>query len=210
MQVTKEWMQRWFRTFNHDYFDGRLPEPGLKTGKSRTRLGTMSCKRATRLGRTHAYGFTITLSNYYDQPERGFQNVLLHEMIHYAIAYTGLKDTSTHGVVFRGMMDALNRRYGWNIAVRTSVSGLRSNFPSTPKTFLVLAIVLRDGRHMLSVVNPHFAGRLELQLRKVDEVAAHQWVTSGDDRFRDFPQVRSLRGRIVSKEEWERVTERKA
>ena len=27
-------------------------------------------------------------------------DVLIHEMIHYSIAYTGLKDTSSHGIVF--------------------------------------------------------------------------------------------------------------
>jgi len=36
-------------------------------------------------------------------------------MIHYSIAYTGLKDTAPHGVVFRGMADAMNKKYGWDI-----------------------------------------------------------------------------------------------
>ena len=44
------------------------------------------------------------------------KSVLLHEMIHYIIGYTGLKDTSAHGVVFKGLMDKLNSQYGWDMS----------------------------------------------------------------------------------------------
>lgn len=85
-------MEQWFTTFNEQYFDGGLPLPRLALSRSKTRLGSMSCKRVTRLLRgTKFSDFTIRLSNYYDLSERDFQNVLLHEMIHYHIAYTELK-----------------------------------------------------------------------------------------------------------------------
>ena len=75
-------MEQWFTTFNEQYFDGVLPLPRLALSRSKTRLGSMSCKRVTRLFRgTKFSDFTIRLSNYYDLSERDFQNVLLHEII---------------------------------------------------------------------------------------------------------------------------------
>ena len=125
MQVSIEWIEKWFTVFNKDYFGGKLPLPDLALSKSKTRLGSMSCKHVTRFGRTKVYDFAIRISNYYDMTERQFQNVLLHEMIHYSIAYTGLKDTAPHGVVFRGMADAMNKKYGWDINVRISVRNVK-------------------------------------------------------------------------------------
>ncbi len=54
--------------------------------------------------------FKLSMSTYYDMTDKQAKSVLLHEMIHYIIGYTGLKDTASHGVVFRGMMDKLNRK----------------------------------------------------------------------------------------------------
>lgn len=139
--------------------------------------------------------------------ERQVQNVLLHEMIHYSIAYTGLKDTSAHGVVFRGMMDNLNRKYGWEITVSQDTKGwelsetgrkARERRLGTEK--LVLAMKTRDGRCFVSVVNPKFRERLEAQIKKVPEIVWHQWFVSSDDFFNAFPAVRTLRGRRVPEE----------
>ena len=123
-------MEQWFTTFNEQYFDSVLPLPRLALSRSRTRLGSMSCKRVTRLLRgTKFSDFTIRLSNYYDLSEREFQNVLLHEMIHYHIAYTGVKDSSPHGVVFRRKAEVFNRKYGWNIKVTGSTRGIKPAKP---------------------------------------------------------------------------------
>ena len=117
MQVSIEWIEKWFAVFNKDYFGGKLPLPDLALSKSKTRLGSMSCKHVTRFGRTKVYDFAIRISNYYDMTECQFQNVLLHEMIHESIAQTGVKDTAHHGVVLRGMADAMKKKYGWEINV---------------------------------------------------------------------------------------------
>ncbi len=195
-------MGKWFDRFNHEYFGGKLPRPLLGTSKSRTRLGTMSCKRATRWGKTRYYDFAIKLSNYYDQSEREFQNVLLHEMIHYSIAYTGLKDTAPHGVVFKSMMDALNRRYGWEIRItsrRREVAPRRM----VEKERLILAVELASGDRVLSVVNPQYAQRLDAVARRIHDFSNYGWYTSTDAYFQDFPQVRSLRGRRVDQDTYE-------
>ena len=212
MIVTIDWMEEWFKRFDQEYFGGKLPLPELSLTRAKTRLGQLAFKRASRLGRTKLYDFKLSMSTYYDMTEQQAKSVLLHEMIHYIIGYTGLKDTSPHGVVFRGMMDNLNRKYGWDIRVMTSTKGWKvservaeKKKAKGPQTYLMLAIELKDGKFYLSRVNPGFARRIEKQLPMVRELRSHRWYTTQESYFEDYPQVRSLRGRRITKNDFEKL-----
>lgn len=205
-------MEEWFRRFDHDYFGGKLPVPELGLTRAKTRLGQLAYKRATRWGRTKLYDFKLSMSTYYDMTDRQAKSVLLHEMIHYIIGFTGLKDTAPHGIVFRGMMDNLNRKYGWDIRVMTSTKGWKVSEwaeerqkAKGPQTYLMLAIEMQDGKHYLSRVNPSFARRIESKLALVRELRSHRWYTTQEPYFEDYPQVRSLRGRRISKSDFEKL-----
>lgn len=212
MIVTIDWMEEWFKRFDQEYFGGKLPLPELSLTRAKTRLGQLAFKRASRWGRTKLYDFKLSMSTYYDMTELQAKSVLLHEMIHYIIGYTGLKDTSPHGVVFRGMMDNLNRKYGWDIRVMTSTKGWKvservaeKKKAKGPQTYLMLAIELKDGKFYLSRVNPGFARRIEKQLPMVRELRSHRWYTTQESYFEDYPQVRSLRGRRITKDDFEKL-----
>ena len=205
-------MEEWFRRFDHDYFGGKLPVPELGLTRAKTRLGQLAYKRATRWGRTKLYAFKLSMSTYYDMTDRQAKSVLLHEMIHYIIGFTGLKDTAPHGIVFRGMMDNMNRKYGWDIRVMTSTKGWKVSEwaeerqkAKGPQTYLMLAIEMQDGKHYLSRVNPSFARRIESKLALVRELRSHRWYTTQEPYFEDYPQVRSLRGRRISKSDFEKL-----
>ena len=212
MIVTIDWMEEWFKRFDQEYFGGKLPLPELSLTRAKTRLGQLAFKRASRWGRTKLYDFKLSMSTYYDMTEQQAKSVLLHEMIHYIIGYTGLKDTSPHGVVFRGMMDNLNRKYGWDIRVMTSTKGWKvservaeKKKAKGPQTYLMLAIELKDGKFYLSRVNPGFARRIEKQLPMVRELRSHRWYTTQESYFEDYPQVCSLRGRRITKNDFEKL-----
>ena len=212
MIVTIDWMEEWFKRFDQEYFGGKLPLPELALTRAKTRLGQLAFKRASRWGRTKLYDFKLSMSTYYDMTEQQAKSVLLHEMIHYIIGYTGLKDTSPHGVVFRGMMGNLNRKYGWDIRVMTSTKGWKvseqvaeKKKAKGPQTYLMLAIELEDGKFYLSRVNPGFARRIEKQLPMVRELRSHRWYTTQESYFEDYPQVRSLRGRRITKGDFEKL-----
>lgn len=212
MIVTIDWMEEWFKRFDQEYFGGKLPLPELALTRAKTRLGQLAFKRASRWGRTKLYDFKLSMSTYYDMTEQQAKSVLLHEMIHYIIGYTGLKDTSPHGFVFRGMMDNLNRKYGWDIRVMTSTKGWKvseqvaeKKKAKGPQTYLMLAIELKDGKFYLSRVNPGFARRIEKQLPMVRELRSHRWYTTQESYFEDYPQVRSLRGRRITKGDFEKL-----
>ena len=212
MIVTIDWMEEWFKRFDQEYFGGKLPLPELSLTRAKTRLGQLAFKRASRWGRTKLYDFKLSMSTYYDMTEQQAKSVLLHEMIQYIIGYTRLKDTAPHGVVFRGMMDNLNRKYGWDIRVMTSTKGWKvservaeKKKAKGPQTYLMLAIELKDGKFYLSRVNPGFARRIEKQLPMVRELRSHRWYTTQESYFEDYPQVRSLRGRRITKGDFEKL-----
>ena len=200
MQIDTLWMKTNFMRFNTQYFDGVLPLPRLRAGRSRTQLGTMSCKRKTSWGRTKLYDFTIGLSNYYDQTEHQFQSVLLHEMIHLSIAVSGVKDTSPHGIVFRGLMQRLNRD-GWDIQIMTKTRDYTKAYTGTATViaqYIVLALEMNDGKRFLSSVNPKFVRDINQQLRTIPQISHYAWFTTSDRWFETMPKVRSLRGRRVT------------
>lgn len=211
MQVDIKWMEMWFDQFNHDYFGEELPRPRFVLSRSKTRLGSMACKKLIRKGRMEYFDYSIHMSNYYEQTERQFQNVLLHEMIHYFIAYMGKKDTSPHGVVFRGMMDSFNHKYGWEMSVMTSTRNVKvaeNMKPDQLQKRLVLALEMSDGKRFLSVVNRCFVRKLNAELKRVPEIKKIGWYVSTDGYFSAFPVVRSLRGRRVERDMYEKkVTE---
>lgn len=206
MNCNLEWLTHWFDTFNLSYFEGSLPRPKLSLSRSRTRLGSMSCRRKMTWRGVRFTDFAIHISNYYDQSERDFQNVLLHEMIHYAIAYKGLKDTAPHGVVFKGMMEKLNKTYGWNIQVMCKTKNMQvAEANKKERDFLVLALTLTTDEQMLSVINPQYAQNIEKHLMGIREVRDFAWFVSRDEYFRAFPQVRSLRGKKVTKDVYNKM-----
>ena len=209
MQIDTLWMKINFMRFNTPYFDGVLPLPRLRAGRSRTQLGTMSCKRKTSWGRTKLYDFTISLSNYYDQTEHQFQSVLLHEMIHLSIAVSGVKDTSPHGVVFRGLMQRLNRD-GWDIQIMTKTRDYTKAYTGSATViaqYIVLALEMNDGKRFLSSVNPKFVRDINQQLRTIPQISHYAWFTTSDRWFEAMPKVRSLRGRRVTAEVFQTKTQ---
>lgn len=209
MQIDTLWLKANFARFNTQYFGGVLPLPRLRAGRSRTQLGTMSCKRKTSWGRTKLYDFTISLSNYYDQTEHQFQSVLLHEMIHLSIAVSGVKDTSPHGVVFRGLMQRLNRD-GWDIQIMTKTRDYTKAYTGTATViaqYIVLALEMNDGKRFLSSVNPKFVRDINQQLRTIPQISHFAWFTTSDRWFEAMPKVRSLRGRRVTAEVFQAKTQ---
>ena len=202
MALTIDILHAWFRQFNADYFGDELPVPRILLSKARTRLGTMSYRRVRKLLRWMYTDFTIRISTYYECSEREYQETLLHEMIHYYIAYKNISDTSSHGKVFRQIMLQLNNEHGWNITITSSMR----NHKLTPvqrkitvaNYFLVLAIELDDGGRMFTVVNKKAIRKVYDALRNCRNIVNHRWYVSLDPYFLDFPCVRSLRARRVS------------
>ena len=207
-ELTIDYLRQAFEHYNDLIFEGKLPVPKLKWSRAKTRLGQMACKRKTSWGRIKYYDFTISISNYYKLTKEEIDDVLIHEMIHYSIAYTGLKDTSAHGIVLRGMMDKINRTFNRHITISVRTRNLQARSVQQPKDYLILALKMKDGKYFLSSVNPSAAGKLAISLARAREIAHYAWYQSQDEYFRSMPRVRSLRGRQVSAEVYETMIEK--
>ena len=206
MQIDIAWMERQFDRFNKEYFGGRLTPPKFSVNNARTRLGSMAFKWKRSLFKRETYDYVIRLSNYYDIPEVEFQNVLLHEMIHYYIAVNRFKDDSVHGTMFRSIAQRINKQ-GWNIVVRTDTRkwsvAERNRKKVITRKRIVLAASTTDGKYFLSVIGPGSVRKVKLQIARTPQIREARWFESSDDYFQQFPQCRTLRGRIVTKELWE-------
>lgn len=207
-ELTIDYLRQAFEHYNNLIFDGKLPVPKLKWSRAKTRLGQMACKRKMSWRRTKYYDFSISISNYYKLTTEQIDDVLIHEMIHYSIAYTGLKDTSSHGIVFRGMMDKINRTFNRHITISVRTRNLQPRTLQQHKDHLILALETKDGKYFLSSVNPSAAGKLAISLARTREIAHYAWYQSQDEYFHSMPRVRSLRGRQVSKEVYTTMIEK--
>ena len=54
------------------------------------------------------------MTYYFDFTEEMYRNVLVHEMIHYYIAYNKIEDNKDHGVEFMKLAESLNSSFKRN------------------------------------------------------------------------------------------------
>ncbi len=207
MQVDVETLKLWFGDFNKKYFSEELPLPNFATGKSRTRLGSLSWRVTHRWLSKSIRDYTIRVSNFYDLQEGDFKNILLHEMIHLYIVSKGIKDSSPHGKRFISTMRRINS-YGWNVQISTKIgNNVKRVGRKKMNLRVVLAAITKEGKYLLSVVNPRYVKKVDTILRKSHNVLAFSWYLSENDYFENFPLVRTPRGRIVKKNIYDMVVE---
>jgi len=82
MLITKQWIEKNYNKFNKELFGNLLPNIEFKVNHSRNSWGFASFKYDYK--NDTIIPLAITLSNYYDSPEKVKLNTLLHEMIHIA------------------------------------------------------------------------------------------------------------------------------
>lgn len=131
MIPTLPYIQQHFDDFNIRFFNGSLPPIPIKLSNARTFLGKVTyVKRrnfsltswlfssgASSVGEWTYSNFKLRINTRYDLPEELIQDTILHEMIHYYIAVNHLRDTSTHGQLFRSEMKRINAEGNRHITI---------------------------------------------------------------------------------------------
>jgi len=155
MKATIDYVSEKYDEYNRLIFGGQLPQIPIRLSDSKSYLGQLTFRsRQTADGTTEKYNFCLRVSTRVDLPENELQDIIIHEMIHYFIAYKKWQDTSTHGKIFRKMMNDINSRFGRNINVRYKVrKEQREEFVDPRARWHAVALVsFKNGRTGVKVL----------------------------------------------------------
>ena len=102
-------MQLTFDECNEKYFEGKLPIPLFDLLHSFMTCGYFRCEYEHVWFSKRLYNFCILMTDYYDFTPKQFEDLLVHEMIHYYLAYFGLDRVAVMGVSLRKWLRDLMR-----------------------------------------------------------------------------------------------------
>lgn len=205
MRPTLVYIEQKFGEFNQLCFEGQLPPIRIVMTRARSYLG-LCFYRTQRglLGRKRNFDFCLRFSTLFDLPEEVIEDIILHEMIHYHIAYHHLRDSSSHGKLFRQMMNDINTRHGRHISIsRRLTDEQRAEVNSRPRLHAVAVIRFGDGRVGIKVV-PRLQERLvtfRRQMLRVPEIVSVDFYMTDNPFFNRYPTSSALRVYYLSEQE---------
>lgn len=120
-----------FNKCNEKYFEGKLPIPMFDLLHSFRTCGYCQCDYEQGWFSRTLYNFRISMTDYYDFTPKQFEDILVHEIIHYYLAYFGIDKSCSHGREFKKMAKRLNQAYGLNITKTLDMSQYKRR-ESTP------------------------------------------------------------------------------
>lgn len=191
MIPTIPYIQSRFDEFNARYFNGSLPPVPIKLSHAKGFLGKLTFTRRKQ-GLFRGYrneDFVLRINARIDLPEELVQDTILHEMIHYYIAVNNLKDSSTHGALFRREMARINAEGGRHITVSHRLTETERAQAVVHKTRMVAVVHFKDGKTGVKVVpnrREHvlYWQRMALRRFAIDKI---EWHLTDDDYFAKFP-----------------------
>lgn len=198
MIPTIPFIKRKFDEYNRLMFGGKLPDIPIKLSNAKSFLGVCSYKkkRVGITGKTVNYDFALRINTRIDLPQNVVEDTIIHEMIHYYIAYNQIKDTSAHGELFRSMMQDINRKFGRNVSVsHKSTEKQKQQAREGRKSWHVVAVVsFADGRTGVKVL-PRIVPRITNYYNKIlalKEISGIRLYMSDDTFFNRFPNSSAL------------------
>ena len=110
-----------FDECNMEYLEGKLLFPQFGLLHSYRTFGYFKYSKGGWFDKT-IYDPVIMITDYYDFTQEQFVNIMVHEMIHYYLAYFGKDKRCRHGKEFKEMAERLNIVYGLNITPYLNMS----------------------------------------------------------------------------------------
>lgn len=144
MKATIDYIKHKFEEFNHRFFGGRLPELSFELSDASGFLGLFTCDfRNMPDGTKETTSYKLRINTRIDMQQDALDDVIIHEMIHYFIAYHNLIDTAPHGNIFRCLIESININHGRHIEVshRNSTPEEQEQAVSKKPTWHVIAEV---------------------------------------------------------------------
>ena len=195
MKPTVEYLEERFDTFNGMCFEGALPRIPIRLSNARSFVGRLQYRpvRDWRGRIVRREDFVLRISARFDLPEAEVEDTLIHEMIHYWIALEGIKDSSTHGKVFRAKMQEINGRYGRHLTISHKSTPEELDRDTCIRNHHVCVSRLADGRTAVTVAASTCVPRIRRMLRWSPTVRSGVWFVSRDPWFNRFPRCRTAK-----------------
>ena len=202
MTPTIDYIQSCFNEFNARFFDAQLPPIPIKLSHAKGFLGkvTFTRRRSWLLGPVHNENFVLRINVRIDLPESLIQDTILHEMIHYYIAVNQLRDTSTHGRLFRQHMVRINAEGNRHITVSHRLTDEQRAQAIIHKTRAVALVRFSDGQIGIKVVpnNPQHIRYWDKMAKRRFPVSSIEWHFSSDDYFARFPSSIAMKIYLIA------------
>ena len=202
MKPTIPYIQSRFDEFNARYFGGSLPPVPIRLSHAKGFLGKLTFTRRKQ-GLFRGYkneDFVLRINARIDLPEPLIEDTILHEMIHYFIAFNQLKDTSTHGQLFRREMARINAEGHRHITISHRLSDSEKAQAIIHKTRAVALVRFTDGKTGIKVV-PNTAKHIQYwdkTAKRRFPVSSIEWFVSSDDYFARFPSSIAMKIYLVN------------
>ena len=197
MRPTVEYLQKQFTFLNNQCFEGKLKPVNIVLSNASTFLGRLCFVRKRVWGKVRLSDFLIRISVRYDMEESVIIDTLLHEMIHYYIASSNIKDTSSHGEVFQKIMNALNARFGYHLSIAHKVvdgtamaeqkAKEREMKRTAYKRHFIGVAQLHDGNTYVLQAASTRVRMLDRQLRQYYPIKSLQWYGSISPFWNKYP-----------------------
>ena len=131
-----------FSECNKKYFNGSLPTPKFNTINKTSILARFEYRKNKGKDKNKKpleYKM-LMFSDCFDFDEKDFIEIMVHEMVHYYIAWNGIKDNGAHGKKFMEIANELNEKYGLNITKTKDASSFKKteNAPKVKSLFQIL------------------------------------------------------------------------
>ena len=210
MKPTVSYIQSRFDEFNARFFAGALPPVPIKLSHAKSFLGKLTFVKHRKwlFGDWTYSNFVLRINARIDLPEELIEDTILHEMIHYYIAVNQLRDTSTHGKLFRREMTRINAEGNRHITISHRLTDSERTQTIVHKTRAVALIRFADGRVGIKVV-PNTPKHIQYWHRaalrafsspslRPSPVTGIEWFQSDNDYFARFPSSIALKFQIIS------------
>ena len=144
--------------------------------------------------------YHLTLSDRYEMEEKVLEDIVIHEMIHYFIHYRKIKDSSSHGPMFRKLMNEINRNFGRHITVSHRCSRKEIASDVAKEHSIVCLCRMTDGRQLVCRVSQSKVFEIHRAFQEWDKVAEEKWFWVYGSYFNRYRRVLTPKLFSVDKE----------
>ena len=189
MKATLAFLEDRFERFNHEIFGDSLPRPVMHISSARTFMGQFKVERPSPPSRKSKETYHLTLCERYDLEEKVLEDIVIHEMIHFLIHYRKIKDSSSHGIQFRKLMNEINRRFGRHITVSHRCSKEELESDDAKAHSIICLCLMTDGRRLACRVSQSKVFEIHKAFQEWDKVADERWYWVYGSYFNRYRRV---------------------